>query len=119
MTQPACPYPPDVVQIPCGIGPPNILNQTQDAGQTGIDLTTVTAVTLTVTRPDGLPPVQWSAAILAATPPTAEALSTITWGHAFAPADTQGLPGLYLIDPWFTVPGGQVPGSRVEFQAYV
>lgn len=70
------------------------------AGSSGVDLTTVTAASISVKRPDGTL-ATWACAILAAT------ISTITVSHDFGAGETSQL-GTYGMVLRCTVPAGTV-----------
>lgn len=81
-----------------GAASPEDIRVTITQGDSGLNLTTVTAVEFDVRLPDGSDDV-WSASIVSAT--TTELVSS----HVFSPADTVQL-GTYVMLAKLTVPGG-------------
>jgi hypothetical protein len=70
----------------------------------GLDLSTVSAVTLHVMRPDGTSS-DWATSLSAQSP------TSVTATHVFAAADVP-VPGKLTIEPRMTVPGGTWPVER-------
>jgi hypothetical protein len=98
---------PSIPSFPTGIGAPNawVINIT--SGPTGVDLTTVTAVTLTAFRTQDLSTSVWHPTILAGA--TAASLNV---SLAFTGAEITTL-GPYEISVALTVPAGTVPSSAI------
>jgi hypothetical protein len=95
-------------QVLTGVGPTTLLTIPIQAGQSGIDMTTVTAVSLNVKRGRNDPsPGVWSAVILSSLPPTAPGGSSMVAYHAFQVSDCT-VPGRYIVQPVLTLPGGTV-----------
>lgn len=82
-------------------GPPTTVSWPITQGASGVDLTTVTGISFTVTRPDGST-TTWTGSIQAGATKTA-----LTALYAFALGDT-AIAGLYTLRPVLLVPGGSV-----------
>lgn len=89
-----------------GIASPHALLVTIDGGQSGIDLTMVTAVTLNVLRSDGTTAV-WTTTIQSVTPISAPGGSELIASHVYA-ADGSDCPviGQYQIQPSLVMSSG-------------
>jgi hypothetical protein len=96
------------VLVPSGIGPPNRLRVRYAPGQTGLNPSVVTAVTLAVARQDGTT-ATWTASVLGAS------TTLIDFAHTFNASDCPASKtGLYLVSPSFATPSGSVPGETFE-----
>jgi hypothetical protein len=94
--------------VPAGIGPPNRLRVRYAPNQTSLNFTTVTAVSLAVTRQDGTT-ASWSASVLGASP------TLIDFAHTYDPSDCPlSKTGLYLVTPSFMTSAGPTPGETFE-----
>lgn len=96
------------ILVPAGIGPPNRLRARFAPGQTGLNPTLVTSVSLSVFRQDGTT-ATWTASVLGASP------TLIDFVHTFDPADCPATKtGLYLVSPSFATASGVTPGETFE-----
>lgn len=76
-------------------------------GDSGLDLTTVSAAVIKVLKPGGVP-VSWAAVLSGAT------TTSLTLTHSFSAAPSEvDVPGDYIIYAVLTVPGGFVTTERV------
>jgi hypothetical protein len=98
--------------LPIGIAAPNKLSFTILQGNSSLDLTTVSAVSLLVTRELDGSTATWACVIDSATP------STLVAHHNFVSdgSDVSVL-GIYELAPQLTVPGGVVPAYAMRVQA--
>jgi hypothetical protein len=95
------------MNIPIGIGPPNALTLPVMTSAGGLDLTSVTAVSLLVRKPGAT--LTWPATI--APGATANALTVV---HNFQTSDVD-VTGVYLVGAILVVPGGTVPCYSSSF----
>lgn len=79
-----------------------------------VDLTTATAVSFLVLEPGGYE-VTWDGVIAAGPLPPAPTKTTLTAVHTFAAGDVDK-PGVYVLVPILTVPGGEVRGDPTELE---
>lgn len=105
MSTPAIPH------FPIGIGPPNVWPITFLQGDSGLDMTTVSAVLLDVTREVDGSTDTWTAAVQ----PGSSAEEMVA-NVAFTGAEIS-TPGLYLVAPRLVVPGGEVPAEALRIFA--
>lgn len=111
-------------ELSLNIGPPEALTYPISDVPGGIDLTTVTAVSFQVRKPDSTYQT-WSAQIPATVPKTRGLYASLagtsnpTTGLLFAQYPFTGTEvtqnGVYLVKPILTVPGGTVPCESKEF----
>jgi hypothetical protein len=76
------------------------------AGDSGLDLTTVSAAVMKVLKPGGVA-VDWAAVISGAT------AGALTLTHSFATPTELDVPGDYVVFALLTVPGGFVTTDRI------
>lgn len=99
-----------VPNIPVGISVPNYLGLTINSGDSNLDLTTVTALNLQVTRQIDGSTATWACTIVT---------RTTTQLTAIYPFNSNGLDvpvlGTYEVAPQMVVPGGVVPGYAFRF----
>ena len=88
--------------VPIGIGPPNVFTVTVGQGASPLDLTTVTGVSLKVTKTLTGIVSTWACTIVSAT------AASLVAQHAFATPDVDTL-GEYDVAVSLTVPYGTVP----------
>lgn len=94
-------------KVPIGIGPPNVLRQPITAPFGALDLTTVSAVTFRVFRPDGVEVTPaWIGSIAAGPASTSMVALYAFAGTEFASATEDGD---WRLSAQLTVPGGSVP----------
>ncbi len=101
-----------IPQIPIGIGPPNTLDLTILQDDSELDLTTVTGVSLQVTRSLDGSTATWACTIRSASAGQLVASYPFASGGGDVP-----VLGTYEIAPMLTVPGGVVPCYAVRIQA--
>lgn len=89
-----------MINVLSGALAPESLKAIISAGASGIDLTTVTGVTLSIKDPAGNV-TTWAAVIVSAT------ITSLTISHAFQAGDTDAI-GRYGVVANLTVPGGTV-----------
>ncbi len=99
---------PAVPNFPVGLGPPNVWPITFLAGDSGVDLTTVTAVLIDVEREVDGSTDTWTATIQGGTTPD-ELLAHVE----FSGAEITTL-GLYRVAPSLVVSSGVIPCSSLE-----
>jgi hypothetical protein len=96
-------------QVPTGVGPPVTLTQSLGAGNSQLDMTTVTAVTLLVRLSNGTT-ATWGATILGGT--YGATAGGLIWQHVFSTTDCPtGITGAYLVAPQLTAPYGATTGT--------
>ncbi len=100
--------------IPLGIGPPNYIGLTIQAGDSNLDLTTVTALNLEVTVAQDQTTYTWACIILTQTPDELTALYPFSAYTAPSMGDVYA-EGTYYVAPVMTVPGGFVPSYSFSF----
>ena len=100
-----------VPSIPLGISSPNSIGLTINQGDSNLDLTSVTGLTLNVTRAIDGTTAAWVCTIVTKTSTQLQALYSFD-------ANGQDVPvlGIYEVAPEMTVPGGVVPGYAFRFQ---
>lgn len=93
--------PATTAQVPIRVGPPNVCLIPISSPPGGLDLNTVTGVSIDVRKPDGTAAI-WTATLQQVTTTSATA------AHAFDPADLD-VAGVWKLAPLLAVAGGVVP----------
>jgi hypothetical protein len=99
-----------IPNVPLGIGPPNVLPFTVLQGDSSLDLTTVTGVSLAVTRQLDGSTTTWACVIDSAS------ATVLVAHHAFQDGDVDVL-GVYELAPSLAVPEGSVPTYAMKIAA--